>query len=183
MSKYAGMIAIGFISIHLLLAGCSSKDPVYTNVGKPVNNTRMVITEKGLKWDLDPSASSFEETIEDFPFEVKQIKLPFPPTSTAASVIEAPFDMIQLTYASLDMGRQLILVESNPGDDSTPKGKAGPRLKNGEETWIQSDSHSSALTWRHEGITYLLMSNQVKDKQFVPLYAPDELVQVADTLY
>ncbi|MWV43041.1 hypothetical protein GRF59_05310 [Paenibacillus sp. HJL G12] len=182
MSKYAGMVAIGFISVQLLLAGCSSTDSTYTDYGKPVHDTRMVITEKGLKWDIDKTAPSFEETIADFPFEVKQIKLPFPPTSTAASPIEAPFDMIQLTYANLEMGRQLILVESNPEDDSTLNGKTGPQLKNGEKTYIQSDSHSSALSWRHDGLTYLLISNKVKNQQFVPLYSPDELVKVADTI-
>ncbi|MED5019528.1 hypothetical protein P9847_19675 [Paenibacillus chibensis] len=180
MNKHAGVLVI---LLAALLAGCSSDKQTSLDYGKPSNQTRMVITDKGYKWDIDNSAtSSFDETLKKVSFEVKQIRMPFPPTHTAASMIQAPFDMIQLTYANLEMGRQIILVESNSQDKDEPKGKDGPKLKNGEPSWIQSDSNMSALYWRHDGLTFLLISNQIKNQKFVPLYSPEELVQVADTI-
>ncbi|MCJ8014950.1 hypothetical protein MUG84_25020 [Paenibacillus sp. KQZ6P-2] len=171
------------LSAFILLTSCSSNDKTDTGYGKPENATRMVITEDGLKWDIDKSAPSFEDTIKQVSFNVKQIKLPFPPTNTSASIIKAPFDMIQLTYASLEMGCQLILVESNSEDTSEPEGKSGPKLRDGTPTWIQSDSAMSALYWRKDGLTYLLMSQRVRDHSFVPLYNEEDLAVIADSLY
>ncbi|MDR0267131.1 hypothetical protein [Paenibacillus sp.] len=180
MYKLSGII--GLLLCFSILAGCSSDKVTSAEYGKAVNRTHMGITSDGLKWDQDRNAPSFEDTLKQMPFKVKQIRLPFPPTQTAASIIEAPFDMIQLTYADLENGRQLILVESNSQDTSKPKGKSGPKLRNGTPTWIQSDSHTSALYWREDGLTYLLMSNQVNDKDFIPLFSPKDLALIASTI-
>ncbi|WP_213649720.1 hypothetical protein [Paenibacillus sp. J23TS9] len=179
--RHAGWI--GLIIALAVLAGCSSKQEAKIDYGKPTNSTSMGITDEGLKWDIDKSAPSYDDTIERVSFEVKEIKSPFPPTHKAASIIKAPFDMIQLTYASLDQGRQLILVESNSQDTSEPEGKSGPKLSNGAPTWIQSDSQMSALYWRQDGLTFVLMSNQVKNKKFIPLYDEDELAIIANSIY
>lgn len=179
--RHAGLL--GLLIALAVIAGCSSEQETKIDYGKPTNSTSMGITDEGLKWDIDKSAPSYDETIKMVPFKVKEIKSPFPPTHKAASIIKAPFDMIQLTYASLDQGRQLILVESNSQDTSEPKGKSGPKLRNGAPTWIQSDSQMSALYWKQDGLTYLLMSNQVKNKKFMPLYDEDELAIIANSIY
>ncbi|MBE9917609.1 hypothetical protein G8C92_26695 [Paenibacillus donghaensis] len=173
---------MGWLLCLAIVAGCGSDQVESAEYGKELNHTSMVITSDGLKWDVDKTAPSFEDTLKQMPFEVKQIKLPFPPTHQAASVIKAPFDMIQLTYADLLYGQQIILVESNSQDDSEPKGKPGPKLQNGTPTWIQSDSQTSALYWKAEGYTYLLMSNKVKNGHFVPLFTPKELAVIASSM-
>lgn len=124
MNKHAGVLVI--LLVTALLAGCSSDKQTSLDYGKPSNQTCMVITDKGYKWDIDNSAPSFDETLKQVSFEVKQIRMPFPPSHTAASIIQAPFDMIQLTYANLEMGPRSSWSRATRRIRTSPRVKTDP---------------------------------------------------------
>ncbi len=116
------------------------------------------------------------------PFDVQQPQLPFIVTHKAAGIMNAPFDMIKITYANEQEGLQLILAESNATNKSSPKGTLGPNLSDGSQTWIQGDENFSGLYWRRDGHTYSLASNKIENGKFVPLYDESKLIEIANTI-
>jgi hypothetical protein len=178
------------VVLVLLISGCDTNQNVNVETAQPTaidaqkvsNDSKLLITTEGFKWSEDKDALPFEDVIEKVPFKIKQPLIPFEVTHKAASLIDAPFDFIQLTYANDKDGYQLILAESNSKSKTKPDGKAGPQLNDGTETWVQSDQLSSALYWRKDGLTFTLISNKIEKGKFVPLYDIPKLKEIANSI-
>lgn len=178
-----------FVALLLLCSGCgtgerNSPPPVAKGVDQTTPPSPGLSIRDGVAvWD--PSSEcckSFEDTLQEVPFEVPIPKVPFPITHQSADIVPASFDLIQLTFANEERGEQLILAVSNSKDKSKPDGKKGPQLSDGTQTWIQNTLSLSGLYWRKQGLTYALASNKVEDGTFVPLYSISELVQIANSI-
>ncbi len=179
------------VAVFLLINGCmmgkqTDAPPVPGDVNidqKPKNCAGLTIAKDGVQWDPgSENSKSFEEILLEVPFKVQLPSPPFGVTHRAAEIVPAPFDIIRLTFANVDIGEQLILSISNSKDNSKPEGEKGPKLSNGSQTWIQSNRDFSGLYWRYEGLTYALASTKVEQGAFVPLYDISDLVEIANTI-
>ncbi len=177
------------VALLLLCSGCAtgernSPPPVAEDVEQtPGTSPGLSIRDGVAVWDPGSECcKSFEDTLNEVPFEVSIPKVPFPITHQSADIVPANFDLIQLTFANEERGEQLILAVSNSQVKSKPDGKKGPKLSDGTQTWIQSTPSLSGLYWRKQGLTYALGSNKVEDGNFVPLYSISELVQIANSI-
>lgn len=178
------------VVLLMLAGGCGTGaknndiSPIAEDVEQtPGTSPGLSIRDGVAVWDPGSECcKSFEDTLDEVPFEVSIPKVPFPITHQSADIVPANFDLIQLTFANEERGEQLILAVSNSQVKSKPDGKKGPKLSDGTQTWIQSTPSLSGLYWRKQGLTYALGSNKVEDGNFVPLYSISELVQIANSI-
>ncbi|MCC3375025.1 hypothetical protein [Cohnella sp. REN36] len=182
-------IVFCLVALVLLISGCETNQhsnvetsqPSTVDTPKTFNNSALSISSEGNKWNEDKNALPFEQVIDKVSFKVKEPEVPFEVTHKAASLITDPFVVIQLTYANEKVGYQLVLAESN-SDKFKPGGKVGPHLKDGTETKVQSNQHSSVLAWRKNGMTFTLITTKIEDGEFVPLYDVSKLKEIANSI-
>lgn len=133
--------------------------------------------------DLNPPVEiSIEEAEAKIPFEIKQPSVPFQVTQKSARILDTngKFDAVEITYENTIEGLTMIIMMTNSKADTPPNGKKGLKLANGSQTWDQGNEHVSAIYWRHEGLTYSLISG--KNNNLEPLYDHQTLIEIANTI-
>lgn len=131
-----------------------------------------------------PLEISVEEAQRQVPFAIVQPSVPFEATQKSAKVLDTNdrFDAVEITYANPDEGLTLVMMMTNSKADSPPNGKIGLKLANGAQTWEQGDERVNAVYWRHEGLTYTLLSLQNNNGNPQPLYSHHKLIQIANSI-
>ena len=131
-----------------------------------------------------PPDLSIEEALERIPFTIAQPSVPFEATQKSAKILDTNgrFDAVEITYANIDEGSTLVVMVTNSQADTPPNGKKGLKLANGSQTWEQGDEQVSAIYWRHEGLTYTLVSWLNNNGNQAPLYNHEKLIEIANSI-
>lgn len=144
-------------------------------------------TESKSKADyLQPSPPAVDVSLQEakakVPFIIKQPTVPFEVTEQSTRLLETngTYEAVEMTYANKDEDLNLILLITNSKADTPPTGKKGQKLTNGSQTWDQGNGEVSAIYWRHEGLTYALVSG--KNNNLEPLYDYGTLIEIANTV-
>lgn len=156
--------------ILLLLSACLQN----AESNQPTNNS-----------DLSPPVEiSIEEAEAKIPFDIKQPSVPFQVTQKSAKILDAngKVDAVEITYANTAEGLTLIIMITNSKAETHPNGKKGLKLANGSQTWDQGTEQVSAIYWRHEGLTYTLISGRNNNGNLEQLYENKKLIEIANTI-
>lgn len=136
--------------------------------------------------DVELSSPAVEVSLQEaearVPFKIKQPVMPFEVTEQSTRLLETngTYDAVEITYVKKDENANVILLITNSKVDTPPTGKKGQKLTNGLQTWDQGNGEVSAIYWRHEGLTYTVVSG--KNNNLEPLYDYETLLKIADTI-
>ncbi|MGQ8875009.1 hypothetical protein [Paenibacillus sp. TSA_86.1] len=136
--------------------------------------------------DVEPSPPAVEVSLQEaearVPFKIKQPVVPFEVTEQSTRILETngTYEAVEMTYANREEDLNLILLITSSKVDTPPKGKKGQKLTNGAQTWDQGNTEVSSIYWRHEGLTYAVVSG--KNNNLEPLYDYPTLLKIANTI-
>jgi len=131
-----------------------------------------------------PAELSVEEAQALVPFRIREPAVPFPVTRKFARILDtgSRFDAVEITYENSDEGFVMVLLTTNSKADTVPQGRKGEKLKNGAQTWEQITEHVVGVYWRHDGLTYTLVSMQYADGSMGKLYDYPKLLEIANSI-
>lgn len=136
--------------------------------------------------DSEPSLPAVEVSLQEaeakVPFKIKQPVVPLELTEQSTRLLETnrTYEAVEITYANKEGDLNLIFLITNSKVDTPPTGKKGQKLTNGSQTWDQGNGEVSAIYWRHEGLTYTVVSG--KNNNLEPLYDYVTLLKIANTI-